>query len=78
MESRNTRKELPQLDLVLDANVHDRHLEDVEALSDSGNPFLALYRYEVSRSLICYLTCPSGHAQSCPSFPHFVFSLSFS
>ena len=34
-------REITQLDFVFDANVRDRHLDDVEALGDPGDPFVA-------------------------------------
>jgi hypothetical protein len=33
-------RKINQLDLVLDANIHDRHLDDVESLSDPCDPFV--------------------------------------
>jgi len=34
-------REVSQLDFVFDANVRDRHLDEVKPLGDPGNPFVA-------------------------------------
>ena len=34
-------REITQLDFVFDANVRNRHLDDVETLGDPGDPFVA-------------------------------------
>jgi hypothetical protein len=34
-------REIAQLDFVFDANVRDRHLDNVEPPGDPGNPFVA-------------------------------------
>jgi len=34
-------REIAQLDFVFDANVRDRHFDDVEPLGDPGNPCVA-------------------------------------
>ena len=37
---------IPQLDLMLDTHVRDGHLDDIESLGDSSNPFVATDRCE--------------------------------
>ena len=50
-------REIHQLDLVLDANVHNENLHDVQTLGDSGNPLIAADCCEPERNSLVQRRC---------------------